>query len=151
MATTKPAVPAPPKRSPWLCKAGVTLRDQINKAHPKRDKKSDGWIGDAAHAASKSDHNPAPPTNVVRAIDIDSDLDPAHETAAQDLANQLCKAALAGDKRILYVIFNRHIASAIYPTMAWKWRPYDGPDPHTSHIHISFAPAGDNDPKPFPI
>jgi hypothetical protein len=59
---------------PWLCAAGVQLRDQIDTWYPDRRSTSDGWIGDARHSASKSDHNPDK-SGVVRAIDIDSRLD----------------------------------------------------------------------------
>jgi len=41
---------------PWLCAAGVQLRDQIDTWYPDRRSTSDGWIGDARHSATKSDH-----------------------------------------------------------------------------------------------
>ncbi len=131
---------------PFLSKAGETLRNQINASFPDRDKRSDGWIGDARHSATKSDHNPAAPSGVVRAIDVDADLRGASNNAHY-LANQL---RLLGktDKRISYVIFDRKIASRI---LFWKWRKYSGIDPHTSHIHISFTPLGDQDKNKFKL
>jgi len=65
-----------------LSKSAIQLREQIDDAFPDRDRKSDGWIGDARHAASKSDHNPDPKTGVVRALDIDSNLDKRANTAS---------------------------------------------------------------------
>ena len=130
----------------WLSKSGERLRNQINDAFPDRDKRSDGWIGDSRHSATKSDHNPALPSGVVRAIDIDSDLGGAANNAHY-LANQLRKLAKK-DKRISYIIFNKKIASRI---LFWKWRKYSGIDPHTSHIHISFTPLGDNDKSKFKL
>ena len=59
---------------PWLSLAAQELRDAINFAYPDRDKRSDGWIGDAKHRAEKSDHTPDAKTGCVRALDIDSDL-----------------------------------------------------------------------------
>ena len=131
---------------PWLCKAGVQLREQIDDNFGSRNRRSDGWIGDARHAATKSDHNPATPTMVVRAIDITSDLGAEANTAAY-LANQI-RIAAKTDKRIAYVIFNGRIAS---PILFWKWRKYSGIDPHKSHIHCSFTPKGDNDGSFFEI
>lgn len=133
----------------WLCAAGVTLRSQIDRRWPGRDKASDGWIGDPSHQARVSDHNPcwtckADRYGVVRAIDIDVDLDPADPKAAQRLANQLIEKARTGSKtRLSYVIYNRQIASGTYQTSFWTWRPYTGPDPHTNHIHVSFTALGD--------
>ena len=130
---------------PFLSKSGETLRNQINAAFPDRDKRSDGWIGDSRHQSTKSDHNPALPSGAVRAIDVDSDLGGAANNAYY-LANQL---RLLGktDKRISYVIYNGKIASRI---MFWKWRKYSG-YPHTSHIHISFTPLGDQDRSKFKL
>ena len=131
---------------PWLSKSAETLRRQINSAFPDRDKRSDGWIGDARHSATRSDHNPALPSGIVRAIDVDSDLGgPANN--AHYLADQL---RLLGktDKRLAYVIFNHKIAS---PILFWKWRKYKGINPHTSHIHISFTALGDQDKTKFKL
>ena len=130
---------------PKLCKAGQQLREQIDDAFPDRDRASDGWLGDAKHAARKSDHNPDA-SGIVRAIDIDADLR-SHASEAFDLADQL-RLLARSDKRIAYVIFNSKIAS-------WRanyaWCPYKGINPHKKHIHISFTAKGDDDGSMFRI
>ena len=128
-----------------LCKAGVQLREQIDDAFPDRDRASDGWIGDAKHAARKSDHNPTA-EGIVRAIDIDANLR-SHKSEAFDLADQL-RLLARFDKRISYIIFNGKIASY---KRNFKWRAYSGLNPHTKHIHISFTPKGDEDRSMFRI
>jgi len=132
---------------PFLSKSGETLRNQINLAFPDRDKRSDGWIGDARHSATKSDHNPDKLSGgVVRALDVDCNLGgPANN--AFYLADQL-RTLAKKDKRISYIIFNYKIASRI---SLWKWRKYRGSNPHTSHVHISFTPLGDNDKRKFKL
>ena len=130
---------------PKLCKAGQQLREQIDDAFPDRDRTSDGWIGDAKHAARKSDHNPSP-EGIVRAIDIDADLR-SHASEAFDLADQL-RLLARSDKRISYIIFNGKIASWL---MNYKWRVYRGINPHKKHIHISFTKLGDTDGGMFYI
>ena len=118
-----------------LCTPGVVLRDWINHHYPDRDKRSDGWIGDAAHAARPSDHNPD--TNgIVHAIDIDKDLNKRPDEAAR-LAETLRLDAKTGRRPITYIIYAGRISS---PRAGWKWRPYDGINPHHHHIHISFRP-----------
>ena len=129
-----------------LCAAGVKLRTQINMAYPNRDKSSDGWLGDARHRKSKSDHNPDPKTGIVRALDIDADLGGSYES--WELAESLRILAKAGDRRIAYIIHNKKIASRM---LGWKWRPYLGSNPHYTHIHVSFTPAGDADGKKFGV
>jgi len=59
---------------PKLCKAGQQLREQFDDTFPDRDRRSDGWIGDARHSSRPSDHNPDPTTAVVRASDTDRDV-----------------------------------------------------------------------------
>jgi len=132
---------------PWLCKAGVQLRDQIDTWYPDRRTTSDGWIGDARHSASKSDHNPdRSAQGVVRAIDVDSRLDSSEQLSIY-LADQI-RVCAKTDKRISYVIHNGFIASRRF---GFKWRRYRGINPHKKHIHVSFTKLGDNDGKPFDI
>jgi len=128
-----------------LCKAGQQLREQIDDAFPNRDRASDGWIGDAKHAARKSDHNPTA-EGIVRALDIDADLR-SHKSEAFDLADQL-RLLARSDKRVSYIIFNGKIASW---KRNYKWRKYTGINPHKTHIHISFTKLGDNDRSMFRI
>ena len=132
---------------PKLSKAAEQLRSEINAKYPKRDKRSDGWIGDTAHNARKSDHNPDK-QGWVRAIDIDSDLVKGSSKESWLLAEQIKTIALKGDKRISYVIHQQRIASS---RQNWAWRVYKGSNPHVSHIHISFTKAGDLNGKAFGI
>ena len=128
-----------------LSKAAEQLRSEINAKYPKRDKRSDGWIGDTAHNARKSDHNPDK-QGWVRAIDVDSDLVKGSSKESWLLAEQIKTIALKGDKRISYVIHQHRIAS---PRQNWAWRVYKGANPHVSHIHISFDKSGDLNGKAF--
>jgi len=130
---------------PRLCAAGVQLRDQVDTWYPDRRTTSDGWIGDARHSATRSDHNPDK-SGVVRAIDIDSRLDTSEQLSIY-LADQI-RVCAKTDKRISYVIHNGFIASRI---MGFKWRRYRGINPHKKHIHISFTKSGDKDGKEFDI
>jgi hypothetical protein len=135
---------------PFLCKAGETLREQINARYPSRDKASDGWIADARHnSAGNSDHIPAANDGfVVRAIDIDKDLSGRPKPDIMPyLADQLRECAKL-DGRISYLIFNARIASS---KKGWAWRPYKGFSDHKHHLHISFTPKGDTDGKKFAI
>ena len=132
---------------PKLSKAAEQLRSEINAKYPKRDKRSDGWIGDTSHNARKSDHNPDK-QGWVRAIDIDSDLVKGSSKESWLLAEQIKTIALKGDKRISYVIHQHRIAS---PLKNWAWRVYKGSNPHVSHIHISFTKSGDLNGKVFGI
>ena len=130
---------------PWLCAAGVELRDAVTTWYPDRRTQADGWIGDARHSTRKSDHNPDD-TGCVRAIDIASRLH-SSERLSVYLADQIRECAKT-DKRISYVIHNGMIASKI---LNFKWRKYKGFNKHTKHIHVSFTKAGDKDGRPFDI
>jgi hypothetical protein len=112
----------------------LVLRDQLNLAYPGRDKSADGTIGDTAHQAGQSDHNPDA-AGVVRALDVTHD--PAHGLDIGQLAEQL---RASRDPRIKYVIANRRICSAT--VSPWQWRPYTGSDTHTGHMHLSVVADG---------
>jgi hypothetical protein len=130
---------------PWLCAAGVELRDAVTTWYPDQRTSNNGWLGDARHAARKSDHNPDN-TGCVRAIDIDSRLD-SSEGLSVYLADQI-RICAKTDKRISYVIHNGMIASKI---LNFKWRKYSGFNKHTRHVHVSFTKLGDKDGKAFDI
>jgi hypothetical protein len=135
-----------------LCKGGVTLRDQIDRRWPRRDKKSDGWIGDEAHNQRISDHVPND-AGVVRAIDIDENLGTmSNGGTARILANQLIDYAasgLPGSNRLKYVVYENRIASGTYRKTWFSWR--HGNWGHTAHIHISFTSYADRDGSIYPL
>lgn len=112
----------------------VTLLKQVNLAYPNRNKASDGAIGDAAHAATASDHNPNP-AGVVCARDFTHD--PSHGFDAHALADRLLANRHSSLK---YIISNGRIAGA---WTGWKWTKYSGSDPHDTHIHISVGVGED--------
>ena len=133
--------------------AALTLRKQVDKRWPKRDRGADGIIGDKAHQARPSDHNPNA-RGYVDAIDIDADLlgSGKGRAVAQQLADQIVNYAAsgkAGSKRIKYVVFNDQVASGTYANSMWKWR--GSGYGHYDHIHISFMPLGENDAQLFPL
>jgi hypothetical protein len=107
----------------YLAASLVRLRNELNSRWPNRDKTSDGWIGDASHQKTKSDHNPDS-KGCVHALDIDKDgIDPwlVVGQAIKHPATQ-------------YVIFDRKIWSR---TRGFSARAYTGSNPHTMHIHVS--------------
>lgn len=115
-----------------LVPALTMLRAQLNAINPHRDKSSDGWIGDTAHSARVSDHNPDG-AGWVHALDIDRD-----GISPYDVVNTAIK-----DSRVNYVIFEGQIWSRQY---AFRTRKYTGANRHDKHIHVSVlhgSPAQD--------
>ncbi len=122
-----------------IAKSLDKLRSQINGQWPDRNKNSDGWIGDAKHATTNSDHNPHVKdgsTGIVTAIDITHD--PKNGCDAGVIANVLIASQ---DSRIKYIIWNREIIAGDAGPSAWKPRRYTGRNPHTMHVHISSKTA----------
>jgi len=117
-----------PMASWRVAKSLDTLLGQLNSAFPKRSKKSDGSVGDLAHASRASDHNPNA-SGVVTARDFTHD--PAGGLDCNWLAAQLVASK---DPRIKYVIWNRRIWNA-----KSGWVAYRGSNPHDKHLHLSVS------------
>jgi hypothetical protein len=109
-----------------LAKSLDALRKQVDAKFPGRSKKSDGWIGDAAHAARVSQHNPLP-NGVVCALDITHD--PAN---GMDCVRLMAELDASNDPRIYYLIFNGEIDNSDDSRSK-----YTGPNKHPTHLHIS--------------
>lgn len=107
----------------YLAPALEVLRSEVNQRWPRRDKGSDGWIGDAAHQATKSDHNPNS-RGSVNALDVDAD----------GIHFPTVLAAIVRHPSARYVIFERRLYHRL---RGWRSEPYSGVNPHTGHFHIS--------------
>lgn len=111
---------------------------------PKRDKASDGSIGDAAHRQEVSDHNAdeegsvpihdADKVNEVHAIDVTSKLNEPGLTMEMIVQFLLARCRSGAEKRLRYIIYNRRIWSA---SSGWVQKAYTGASPHTEHAHFS--------------
>ena len=135
-----------------LSPALVRLRDELNAAYPARSTLSDGSIGDTAHSARKSDHNPDG-AGWVRAIDV-TEWDPGTPNVdGDDVAEALAEFLRAKkDPRVKYVIWRGRMFAS-YATASrrpWTWGPYSGPNGHFKHCHVSVvADARGLDAKPW--
>lgn len=123
------------------------LRSEFNRNFPRRDKASDGWIGDPAHQAGTSDHNPDA-NGIVHAIDVDEDLRAPGATMRECVDEVVRRHRVGADNRLTYVIYERVIWSASHD---WRPRVYTGSsNPHDKHAHFS-ARRGANSRGPFGI
>lgn len=115
-----------------LAKSLEKLQAQINQMAPGRSKLSDGTIGDAAHAARDSDHNPDK-DGIVAAIDVTHD-------PSGGCDGRVLSRSLIADERVKYVIFNSEIWKA--RTGQWEFYGGKGKNPHAHHVHVSVKPDG---------
>lgn len=116
----------------------TTLLRQINNKYPYRDKASDGGLGDPAHQARLSDHNPDA-QGIYHAYDFDHDPD------SNGLDGYTLKRELIAswDSRIKYIIFQRRIW---YGGTRREFY-YDGPNAHNLHLHLSVVSGVGDDPR----
>ncbi|GIM88745.1 hypothetical protein [Paractinoplanes toevensis] len=111
---------------------------------PRRDKASDGSIGDTAHQQESSDHNrdeegnvpihDADKVNEVHAIDVTAMLDESDLTMEKVVQFLLGRCRSGAEKRLRYIIFNRRIWAA---SSNWVQKTYAGASSHTEHAHFS--------------
>jgi hypothetical protein len=121
---------------------------------PKRNRASDGIIGNAAHQKRKSDHNEG------NAFDLTHD-------PKNGVDCELLSRDVVWDSRVTYVIWNKEICftdqphrremdeSCTYPHYKGpekekKWEAYFGPNPHTKHMHVSIRADAREDLSPWP-
>jgi hypothetical protein len=109
----------------------VVLRDEVDKEHPGRDRRSDGWIGDTRHGASGMPENGGSKHNANRRKVVDArDFD----SSALDKGRFVARAIKHPSTR--NVIYDRKIRSKGYAGGLRVAHAYHGPNPHTEHIHV---------------
>jgi len=133
--------------TPRLARSLVTFRAQLDAAFPGRSTKSDGWIGDAAHAARgnawTSQHNPND-DDVVCALDVTEDL-----AAGLDCQRLMDELDASNDPRIYYLIHDWRIDNSDDTRTV-----YGGPNGHVVHLHLSERPDRPDlydDPRPWDL
>lgn len=128
----------------YLTPALTKYRDEVNKRYPKRDKATDGTIGDPAHAARVSQHNPDKDGSV-DAWDMDKDLNGAQ---SDEREIEFLKLHFQRHDAAHLWIHNRQIALR---SNGWKRETYRGTNPHTGHVHWESQQATENSTKPWII
>lgn len=97
---------------------------EVNKKWPGRSKASDGGIGNAAHSARASDHNPNGRGSVN-----------AYDVTIKGINEQTLIAQAKKHPSVRYIIFNRRIMNRDIGNFAPRY--YSGANPHDKHVHIS--------------
>ena len=124
-----------------VAKSLLVLLDEVNAVAPNRSKGVDGTLGDAAHRARVSRHNPNR-YGVVTAMDITHD--PAHGMDVHALVRRLTAGGRCPHPNCAYIISNRQVARR---SNGWKWETYGGSHPHDQHAHFAAGEGSDADPR----
>lgn len=126
------------RRRTRVAPAAQAILDQATFHRPKRSRRSDGTVGDRAHRARRSDHNPDE-RGIVMAADLTHD--PRNGIDAHGWARWLARKR---DPRVKLLISNGE---------SWTpergWRPYTGPNPHRTHAHVSIVRGREFDTGPW--
>lgn len=134
-----------------IAPALVSLLAYANEKYPNRPKAADGTIGDASHAARKSEHNPNKDTK----DKVPDGMVTARDIGCTKLQGNAMLKDIIKDHRTWYVIWDGFIYSR---THDFEKRKYDG-HPHDKHLHVSLVQTAEacNDkspwgpPKPKPV
>lgn len=102
---------------------------EANGLAPGRSKRSDGSIGDAAHRARSSRHNPE--GGFVHALDLTHD-----PSGGFDAHGHARSIAARRDPRVRLLISRGQVWDR-----ARGWRRYSGSNPHDTHVHIEVQPT----------
>lgn len=114
-----PEAPARPRLAHSLRRLGA----EVDALWPDRARGSDGWLGDEAHSQRSSDHNPDR-DGIVHAVDL--------TTTGVDRVRLL--VGIVQHPGVAYVIHRGLIYSRSH---RYVGRPYDGPNAHHDHVHVS--------------
>lgn len=115
-----------------LARSLATLDREVHSRWP--DAPRSGTIGDAAHAARPSDHNPGGPGDVVTALDV-MGLPQAKAVWDHIVATR--------PARVEYAI---HDGRKTGSDLGWAVVRYTGSNPHATHCHVSVGRGSDGNP-----
>jgi hypothetical protein len=137
----------------WVLTRGLnTVRAEFNTVFQDRDKTTDGSVGNLAHQAGPSGHNPdrtgrpeyadGDSLDEVRAIDVDKDL--RSVVTMEQVIQYLVRRGRAGHYLpFRYFIYKGRIWAR---STGWATRVYTGANSHTEHAHFSgdYTQTADN-------
>lgn len=129
----------------YLNRALSNFRAAVNTTYPRRDKTSDGTIGDAAHQATNSDHN-QDPDGSVDAWDMDVELNGTGQPYAADVEH--LKGVFERHESSRYWIHNGQIATR---SNGWRREQYTGTNPHTKHVHWNSRESHEDSQQPWEV
>jgi len=137
----------------WFAEPSVKfILLDANRVAPHRSHASDGTIGDAAHSASTSDHNPDTDGGV-HACDVTHDPEGGYDAHAWAL--KVADRIKAGkEKRVKYIVTNdgKGADQIFNPSVSLTWRQNGAyKTEHRNHCHYSilYTDAAENDVTPF--
>jgi hypothetical protein len=133
----------------------LTLRAEIYNAYNYTPVRASEFVTGYKSADNYTGHN-ADANGIVHAMDIFTDENGnLPEAKGRELADRLRLIGKATG-RFTYLIHDMcPTPGTAWPRIAsartgWRWVPYDGPSPHSDHIHISICDMYWGDPAPVP-